>query len=228
VAILAGGLGTRLGARCLDRPKALVEIASVPFIHHQLRLLRRKGVTRVVILIGRHGEMIRESVGDGAAFDLKISYSSDHPRLLGTGGALAKALEVLPERFLVLYGDSWLDTDYQAVWRAFLDSGRPALMTVWRNEDLLETSNVLFEDGEIKLYDKKAKDPSMRHVDYGLSGLSAGALAGRPEVFDLAEVFTALSGQGLLAGYEVEERFYEIGSPKGLLELDALARAWSP
>jgi NDP-sugar pyrophosphorylase family protein len=225
VAILAGGLGTRLGELSKNKPKALAEVAGAPFIHHQLRLLRDKGVDRVVILAGYKGEMIRESVGDGAAFGLKADYSFDWPELLGTGGALAKALDLLPELFLVLYGDSYLEIDYQAAGKAFLDSGQPAMMTVWRNEGALDQSNVLFEEGVVKLYDKAKPLPSMRHIDYGLGGLSAQALAGRPKAFDLAEVYSDLSRQGLLAGLEVHERFYEIGSLAGLNELDAYLRA---
>ena len=224
VAILAGGLGTRLGDICRDKPKALVEAADAPFIHHQLRLLKRNNVQKVVILTGYLGWMIEESLGDGASFGLEVKYSQDWPELLGTGGALAKALSLLGEKFLVIYGDSYLELDYQAVARSFLDSGRPALMTVWRNDGKFDKSNVIFENGEIKLYDKMASSPRMRHIDYGLGALSSQTLAGRSGTFDLAEVYADLSKQGLLAGYEVQERFYEIGSLDGLSTFETYMR----
>ena len=224
VAILAGGLGTRLGTMGAGRPKALIEVGGAPFIHHQLRLLCRGGVERVVILAGHLGEMIRESVGSGEAFGLAAQYSFDGPALLGTGGALVKALPLLPEKLLVLYGDSYLPIDYRAVSRAFEGSDLPALMTVWRNEDRHDRSNVVFAGGAIRVYDKKSRTPEMRHIDYGLGGLSARALAGRPEPFDLAEVYGSLAQKGLLLGLEVHERFYEVGTPSGVAELGAFLR----
>ena len=225
VAILAGGLGTRLGEMSRSKPKALAEVAGAPFIHHQLRLFKRNGLEKVVILTGHLGSLIEESVGDGSEFGLKAEYSQDYPDLLGTGGALVKALNLLGERFLVVYGDSYLEIDFQAAARAFLASGKPALMTVWRNENEYDKSNVVFENGEIKLYDKLSQTSAMRHIDYGLGGLSAKALEGRSGAFDLAEIYNDLSQRGLLAGLEANSRFYEIGSPEGLQALDAYLRS---
>jgi NDP-sugar pyrophosphorylase family protein len=222
VAILAGGLGTRLGDLCRDRPKPLVEVASRPFIHHQLGLLARNGIRRVVILAGYLGEMIEESVGDGSAFGLDVSYSFDWPDLLGTGGALAKALDLLGERFMVVYGDSWLDVDYRAVARTFAERDLPALMTVYRNENRFDASNAVYHDGLVTVYDKANRQSRMRHIDYGLGCLSASVLAGRTGAFDLAEVYRDLAAAGRLAGLEIPNRFYEIGSPSGLAELEAL------
>jgi NDP-sugar pyrophosphorylase family protein len=205
---------------CRDKPKALIEVAGAPFIHHQLRLLKRNGVERVVILTGYLGSLIEDSVGDGSAFGLQALYSQDWPDLLGTGGAILKALDLLGVKFLIIYGDSYLEMDYQAAAQAFLESGKPALMTVWRNDDKFDKSNVVFDNGEIKLYDKGNPTPDMNYIDYGLGGLSAQALNGRSGAFDLAEVYSDLSHRGLLAGLEVSNRFYEIGSPEGLTALD--------
>jgi NDP-sugar pyrophosphorylase family protein len=224
MAILAGGLGTRLGELCKDTPKALLEVAGAPFIHHQLRLLKNNGFERVVVLAGYLGEMISQSVGDGSAFGLSVSYSFDWPELLGTGGALKKALPFLGERFMVIYGDSYLTLDYQAAAEAFERSGAPALMTVYHNEDNYDKSNVLFEGETIKIYDKNNRSPLMRHIDYGLGCLKAEALETDKRKFDLAEIYRSLSLAGKLAGYLVEERFYEIGSKSGLSELDAALR----
>ncbi|MDR0356607.1 MAG: NTP transferase domain-containing protein [Deltaproteobacteria bacterium] len=228
VAILAGGLGTRLGELCRDKPKPLAEVAGEPFIHHQLRLLSEKGLEEAVILAGYLGEMISDSVGDGAKFGLKVSYSFDWPDLLGTGGAVFKALPLLTDKFMVLYGDSYLDLDYLAAVRSFESSGQPALMTVYKNDNLQDRSNVLYQDGSIKLYDKKNRTEDMSHIDYGLSCFKAEAFRDFahgldcPPRFDLADLCSSLSREGRLAGFLVEERFYEIGSLSGLKELDEL------
>ncbi len=223
---MAGGLATRLRPITETIPKSLVSVAGEPFLAHQLRLLHRHGFRRVVLCVGHLGEMIREEVGDGGAFGMQLEYSFDGPKLLGTGGAIQRALPLLSKEFVVLYGDSYLPMDYAAAVSAFETSGKPGLMTVFHNEGQWDTSNVVFADGTIRRYDKKELTPDMRHIDYGLGILRADALASYPkdEAFDLAEVYRDLSRTGQLAGYEVRHRFYEIGSPKGLAELDILLR----
>jgi NDP-sugar pyrophosphorylase family protein len=224
LALLAGGLATRLGELTKKVPKAMLEVAGEPFIAHQLRLMRREGVPRVVICVGYLAEQIEAYVGDGSRFGIPVSYKIDGPKLLGTGGALRAALPELGDAFLVMYGDSWLDTTYAPVVEAFRKSGQPALMTVFRNEGQWDTSNVWFENGRIRLYDKRERLPQMQHIDWGLGIIRAEALAARPadEPFDLAAVYSDLSRQGQLAGYEITTRFYEIGSAAGLKETDAL------
>ncbi|MBI1875009.1 MAG: nucleotidyltransferase family protein [Acidobacteria bacterium] len=217
-AILAGGLGTRLSPETSTLPKALVDVAGEPFIAHQLRLLTRNGIRRVVVCVGFLGEMIREAIGDGATLGVSIEYSFDGPTLLGTGGALRKALPLLGDAFFVVYGDSYLDCDYPVVQRAFEASGKNALMTVFRNDNRLAPSNVRFVDGRILRYDKNSRTPEMRHIDYGV-GLFKRAVfetieEGRP--CDLAEVYAGLLARDDLAAFEVPSRFYEIGSPEGL------------
>lgn len=226
VAILAGGLATRLRPITEKIPKLLVEVAGEPFFSHQLRLLKKAGLTRVVLCVGHLGQMIVDQYGDGARWGVTIDYSFDGEKLLGTGGALIRALPRLGDAFYVLYGDSYLPIDYQAVGRAFLASDRLGLMTVFANHEAYDASNVWFEDGCIKLYSKKEKPPQMRHIDYGLGVFRAAAFASYPRdaVVDLAAVQTDLCVRGELAGYEVKQRFYEIGSPAGLLELDQQLR----
>jgi NDP-sugar pyrophosphorylase family protein len=226
VALLAGGLATRLRPLTEQVPKAMLDVAGEPFIAHQLRLLRRENITRVVICSGYLANQIEDYVGDGSAFGLSVGYKIDGPRLLGTGGALRAALDQLGDEFLVMYGDSWLDIAYAPVVEAFRASGQPALMTVFRNEGQWDTSNVWFEDGRIRLYSKRERLPQMRHIDWGLGMVRAEVLVARPanEPFDLAEVYSDLSRADKLAGYEVTTRFYEIGSAEGLAETDALLR----
>jgi len=227
VALLAGGLATRLRPITEKVPKLLIEVAGEPFFTHQIRLLKAAGLTHLVVCVGYLGEKIVELYGDGSRFGIKIEYSFDGPRLLGTGGALIQALPKLGDAFYVLYGDSYLPVDYRAVGDFFLRSGRDGLMTVYENHELYDASNVWFEDGEIRVYDKKNKVPQMHHIDYGLGLFKAAAFAGFPRdaVVDLAAVQMQLVAQHQLAGYEIPERFYEIGSHAGLQELDTLLRA---
>lgn len=219
VAILAGGLATRLRPLGARQPKALVEVAGRPFVDHQLALLRRRGVRRVVLCVGHRGDEIERHVGDGGRFGLQATCVHDGPELLGTGGALRRARAALGQLFFVLYGDSLADVDYAALLQA-LPEGAEALMTVLRNEGRWDASNVVFEQGRLLRYDKRARVPEMRHVDYGVGLLRARALERLPAAgpCDLAELYTALAAEGRLQGFEVHQRFYEIGSPSGLAE----------
>ena len=224
VAILAGGLATRLRPLTEKVPKVLLPVAGKPFLARQLELLRRQGIRRVVLCLGYLGEMVTSQFGDGRDWGMQLEYSFDGPAPLGTGGALRQALPKLGGKFFVLYGDSYLTARVGLVAEAFDQSGRRGLMTVYRNEGLYDTSNVLFRDGRIVLYDKTARLPEMRHIDYGLSLFRASVFEEWPEKgpFDLVEVMRRLLAQGELAGFEVPERFYEIGSPEGLAELERL------
>jgi NDP-sugar pyrophosphorylase family protein len=230
VALLAGGMATRLRPITEKIPKLLVEVAGEPFFSHQLRLLKKNGLTKIVLCVGYLGDMIVQQYGDGSNWGVEIQYSFDGEKLLGTGGALIRALPKLGEAFYVLYGDSYLPIDYQAVGRAFLDSGKLGLMTVFENHEAYDASNVWFEQGAIKLYSKKEKIPQMKHIDYGLGLFRAAAFDGCPRdaVVDLAAVQTDLVKRGQLAGYEMPERFYEIGSHAGLEELNRLLGAGRP
>jgi NDP-sugar pyrophosphorylase family protein len=170
--------------------------------------------------------MIERDFGDGAAFGVELLYVFDGPKLLGTGGALRRALPLLGEEFFVLYGDSYLPIDYAAVLKTFRASGKPGLMTVFRNEGAWDTSNVHFAEGRIVRYDKRDRTPEMRHIDYGLGIFRASVFAERPEgeVFDLADIQRELVAKDALAGHEVFQRFYEVGSHSGLAELESLLR----
>jgi NDP-sugar pyrophosphorylase family protein len=229
VVILAGGLATRLRPLTQKIPKALVEVAGRPFLEHQIDLLKRNGITEVILCVGYLGEMIEQRYRDGETLGIRIKYSFDGPKLLGTGGAIKRALALLPDVFFVLYGDSYLPVDYQAVATAFDEAGEQALMTVFANFDAWDTSNVWFEKGRIRLYSKRQKLPEMRHIDYGLMICTRQIFDNFPSdiPFDLADTLEDLSRKGELAGYEVNERFYEIGSPVGLAELNQMLTAQS-
>jgi NDP-sugar pyrophosphorylase family protein len=225
VVVLAGGLATRLGPLTEGLPKILVDVAGRPFAEHQLDLLRQHDLHDVVFCIGHKGEQVEQALGNGSRWGMHFRYVSDGPRLVGTGGAIRRILPLVEPMFFVLYGDSYLDCDYTAIERAFRASGRPGLMTVYRNEDRFDRSNVQFEHGRIAVYDKRNRTPAMHHIDYGLGILTARAFepwADFDEPFDLADVYQSLAEQGELAGYEVPTRFYEIGSPEGLADTRAL------
>jgi NDP-sugar pyrophosphorylase family protein len=226
LALLAGGLATRLLPLTETIPKSMILVAREPFIAHQLRLLAREGVRDVVICSGYLGEQIESFVGDGARFGCRVRFSPDGEKPLGTGGALRRALPLLGECFMVMYGDSYLDTRFRLVFEAFRCSTLPSLMTVFRNEDRWDTSNVEFVDGRILRYDKLYRSPAMLHIDYGLGVFSAEVVRARPleAAFDLADLYHDLAKRQLLAGYEVRERFYEIGSRAGLAETELILR----
>jgi len=225
VCILAGGLGTRLGTRVEQVPKPLIDVAGEPFLWHQLRLLAAAGAEEVVLCVGYLGEEIRRRIGT-ELFGLRIAYSFDGAEPAGTLGAIRRARAMLGERFLVLYGDTYLRIDYAAAAGAWRASGLPAMMTVLRNDGRWEASNALYADGRVLAYDKRAPRADMRFVDYGLGGLEQAALDRVPaETSDLCELYGELAGEGLLCGFEASERFYEIGTPATLAETDAFLRS---
>ncbi|MGN6555414.1 MAG: nucleotidyltransferase family protein [Verrucomicrobiota bacterium] len=230
VAILAGGLATRLRPITEKIPKSLVPVAGKPFLAHQLELLHARGIRRAVLCVGHLGEMIQKDFGDGSAFGVHLDYSFDGPKLLGTGGAIKQALPRLGEEFFILYGDSYLPVEYRPILEFFEHSGKLGCMTVFRNEGLYDTSNVVFRDGEIAVYDKKARLPEMQHIDYGLSLFKASVFESYPDdqPFDLAEVMGRLVREKQLAGYEIRQRFYEMGSSAGLTELENLLSGFKP
>jgi NDP-sugar pyrophosphorylase family protein len=224
IAVLAGGLATRMRPLTAQFPKALLDVAGEPFIAHQLRLFAREGIRNVKLLVGYCWEQIESFVGNGSRFGVKVDYIVDGPTLLGTGGAVRRAIDCLGPEFLVTYCDSWLDAPYAPVVEAFHASGRPALMCVFRNENRWDASNVQFENDVIRCYSKKFHLTEMHHIDWGLGMLKASAVATRPldEPWDLAELYEELSTSGRLAGYEMTRRFYEIGSFEGLAETNRL------
>jgi NDP-sugar pyrophosphorylase family protein len=225
VVLLAGGKATRLGDVSKTVPKALVPVAGRPFIDHQLERLRSQGIRDVILCVGHFASQILNHLGDGSRHDVRISYSEDGPNPLGTGGAVRNALHLIGSGCWVLYGDSLLDVDYATVFSA-LSKTALGVMTVFRNENRFDTSNVLFRDGRLVKYSKTEITPDMVHIDYGLSLLRAAAIeripANRPT--DLAELYSRLSTTGDMVGVEVFKRFHEIGTPSGLQETEEYLR----
>ncbi|MCU1293416.1 MAG: Nucleotidyl transferase [Bryobacterales bacterium] len=220
--VLCGGLATRLRPITETIPKSLIAINSEPFLSHQLSLLRSQGVQNVVLCVGYLGEMIQEFAGDGSRFGMSLTYSFDGPSLRGTAGAIRNALPLLNESFFVLYGDSYLPCNYGSVVETFLTSGRPAVMTIYRNQGQYDSSNVEAAAGLILRYDKRDRTPAMQYIDYGL-GVFRRSVFEQPPANpedDLAQVYQRLLANGSLASHEVRQRFYEIGSKQGISDLE--------
>jgi NDP-sugar pyrophosphorylase family protein len=227
VAILAGGLGTRLGALTERRPKSMVLVHGRPFLEHQIARLRDHGVTDVVACVGHLAGSIRDYFGDGTDVGVRIRYSDEGDRRLGTAGALKWAEPMLAERFFVLFGDSYLLLDYGAVMKALEQSDRPAVMTVWRNTGY-ERSDVALEGDRVTAYGTTSPaSPALTHINYGLSALRRVALAdltvGQPS--SLQALYAPLIRRGQLGAFEVHRRYYEIGSPRGLEEFERVSAA---
>lgn len=224
VAILAGGLATRLMPLTAQVPKVLIHVAGKPFIYHQLELLRNEGFRRFVLCLGHLGEMVVDEVGNGSNFGVEIVTSFDGPTQIGTGGAIQKALPLLGDEFLTVYGDAYLPIKYQPVFESFVRSSQLGLMTLYWNRGNYDKSNVKCENGRIVHYDKVHTTSDMEHIDYGISVFRSTAFDSFASVssFDLGLVHQKLISMNELAGYEVDRRFYEIGSRAGLDELDAL------
>jgi NDP-sugar pyrophosphorylase family protein len=227
VAILAGGLATRLRPITARIPKALVAVAGRPFIDHQIALLHHNGFRRIVLCLGYLGEQVEAHLGDGSAHGIELNYCHDGEKLLGTGGALRRASALVGDLFFVTYGDSYMPIDYRAVLAEFRRHSALGLMTVLPNHNRWDRSNVVFRDGRLLRYDKKAHDPEMTHIDYGVAVLRGRALEGilPDQPCDLADIYSAIVASGGMVGYEVTQRFFEIGSPTGLEETRAYLQA---
>jgi len=229
VVILAGGPATRLYPITHEVPKAMVRVAGDPFIAHQLRLLKDNGISRVVICAGYLGEQIKDFVKDGSAFGIKTAYSFDGQKLLGTGGAVKKVLDLLGDYFFVMYGDSYLRVNFSQVSEYFSRQDKPGLMTILKNNNNWDKSNITYKNGAIIKYDKQNPGGDMEYIDYGLSLFKKEAFLIReyPESFDLESLYQDLIADGRLIAYEVRERFFEIGSLEGLEETDEYLRGIS-
>jgi NDP-sugar pyrophosphorylase family protein len=222
VAILVGGYATRLYSVAKTTPKAMLRVAGKPFIAHQLTLLKKNGISKVVICSGYLSGQIEDFVGNGEKFGLSVKFSVEEEKLLGTGGAIKRALPLLGDIFFVMYGDSYLNIDFGQVFDYFMHYDKKGLMTVLRNKDKWDKSNIVFKNDKVVAYDKKGKPKNMEYIDYGLSMLRKSALdeTGNKQIFDLVELYTNLIKKDQMLGFEIKERFYEIGSPQGLVETE--------
>lgn len=222
--ILAGGLGTRLKPVTEEIPKSMVQIQGKPFLEHQLNLLRRCGISDIVLCVGYLGEKIKDYFGDGKGFGVKIKYSEETEKLLGTAGALKNAVNSLDDTFFLTYGDAYLILDYRGAMGYLKKFNKLGLMVVFKNFDLYDKSNVVVEGDLIKVYDKQKRAPDMVYIDFGVSVLKKKALDLVPKgkAIDLEELYHELIRRRELLAFETQQRFYEVGSQKGLKEFERL------
>lgn len=226
IIILAGGLATRLRPITEKIPKSLVEVKGRPFIAYQLELLHRAGIRHAILCLGYLGEQVVAYVESQGRFGMELEYVFDGPALRGTAGCITNVGKLLPPHFFVLYGDSYLHCDYAGVEASFFAQQKQALMTVYRNEGQFDTSNVEFENGQIQKYDKVHRTAKMHYIDYGLGVFARDVFLELKEegAYDLAQVYQSLLAEQQLAGFEVHERFYEVGSFQGIEELSEYLR----
>jgi NDP-sugar pyrophosphorylase family protein len=222
--ILAGGLATRMRPLTLQLPKSMLQIKGRPFLEYQLELLKEYEIKDILLCVGYRGELIKDHFGDGRKFGVNLSYSFDGDKLLGTAGALKKAYKLLGENFFLMYGDSYLPYDYQEIEKHFRDSVKLSLMVAYRNQNRFDKSNLLIQDGMIKLYDKTLRGENLEYIDAGLSILKKEVLNLVPEEepYDLEELYRTLISEEEMSAYEVKQRFYQIGSFEGLEEFKNL------
>jgi MurNAc alpha-1-phosphate uridylyltransferase len=222
IAVLTGGLATRLRPLTINVPKSMINISGKPFLEYQIDLLKKSEIRDIILCVGYLHEQIKEYFGDGSKFDVNIIYSYDSDRLLGTGGALKNAEKYLESEFFVMYGDSYLPIAFRKVYQYFIQHNAIACMVVYKNESRYDRNNLIFKDKNIIVYDKSKQLPEMQYIDYGLSILSKKVLKEIPrgEPCDLADVLGNLAKANKLFGYEVYNRFYEIGSLKGLRDFE--------
>ena len=218
--ILAGGMATRLRPVTQRIPKSLIDINGTPFIIHQLELIKKYGITEVVLCLGNLGQPIEKLIGSNFDTTVNIQYSYDGDELLGTGGAILKALPMLSDPFMVMYGDSYLDIDYIEILNYFNNFNKLGLMSVLKNQGKWDKSNIIFKEGKILKYDKM-DDPEFDCIDYGFSILRKDAFKDFLPLksFDLKDVFKNLIINNQMLGFEVHKRFYEIGSFEGIEDL---------
>jgi len=228
VVILAGGLATRMRPITENIPKSMVPVAGIPFIHYQMCFLKEQGADKVVLCVGHLGEQIEKYIGDGSLYGLDIVYSYDGPKLLGTGGAIMKALPLLGDAFFVMYGDSYLTCNLAKVEHSFLKRNSKAMLTVYQNNNQLDQSNIELISTIgcwVLRYDKEKPTGRMKYIDYGLGAMRSWVFEEYCyELNSLSEIYKRLSRCNLLMGYEVRNRFYEIGSKKGLADFEVYIR----
>lgn len=221
VCIIAGGKATRLYPMTHKIPKSLIDINGKPFIIRQFEILEKNEIKKVVLCLSHLGDVVEKYLSESEYIkkNFEVSYAYDTEISAGTGGAVLNALPLLPEIFWIMYGDSYLDINFRKISEYFKSLNQFGLMTVFKNNNLFDRSNVVFKNSSILKYDKINFTDGMNFIDYGLGIFNKSAFKDFSGRFDLSEVYQKLLINKELAGYEVNKRFYEIGSFEGIEEL---------
>ena len=222
IIIIAGGLATRLGKLAINKPKSLIDINGEPFIIHQLRYLKNQGLKNIHLCLGYLADQIITILRHFNNLDLNITYSLDGDNQLGTGGALKNALDKCEDYFFVQYGDSYLPINYSKVHNFFVMNNKQRnILTIYKNKNMYDKSNVDYTENKIFKYDKNLNNSGMNFIDYGLSLLKKDEIMPilNRNVSDLSEVYKILINENKMIPYIVNQRFYEIGKPKGIEEM---------
>jgi len=223
--VLAGGLGTRLREVTGGLiPKAMVPVNGRPFIDYKLYGLFKLGVTDVTLLVGELGSQIQAHLKDFDLLNVRIVHDGD--TLRGTGGSIRSVIDELPRYFWVTYGDTYVVADLDAAESAFQSRGG-RVMTVWKNSDFLETSNVTISRSQVIRYEKQAQPGSHQWIDFGLIRFDRGDFLGfaADETWDLSEVLIRLIEAGELGAWEVATRFWDVGTPQALTSTEGEFRS---
>ena len=230
IAILTGGLGTRLNKLTTKTPKSLILIDNKPFLEYQIDFLKEGGIKDIVLCTGHLGEQIHRHFGSGKKYALNIKYShEDKP--LGTAGALKKSQDLLNDTFFTMYGDSYVFVNFGEIMSYFKSQDKLALMTVYHNSDRYDRSNTSIQGNLVKKYSKKDRSKDTEYIDYGVNIFRKSVLDLIPQnqFYSLEDLLPNLIKQEQLLAYEVYDRFYEIGSPEGLEDFEnfiAGSRNW--
>ena len=224
VAILAGGVGSRLRERSGDLPKPMVSVVGKPVLQHQIELCRRHGFCNIALLVQHRHEKISEYFGDGASLGVSLTYIiEDEPR--GTSGALRDALPMLAERFLVLYGDTFVDVDLLSMWTYHEDSGAVATLLLHPNDHPQDSDLVDIDDqGNVRAILKYPHPPGLEVRNLVNAALYVLENAGLEDVTfaqgkaDIAkDMFPRMLGLGRrLYGYVTPEYIKDMGTPERL------------
>jgi NDP-sugar pyrophosphorylase family protein len=221
--ILAGGLGTRLRPLTLQVPKPLLPVGRRPILDRIIDWLKASGINDIVISTGYLGSQIESHLGDGSELGVKIEYAvADKP--LGIGGQLRNASQLLPPRFVCLYGDAILDFDLNRL-LAFHAQKKDALLTMALMKETIQTKYGVIEldrGGRVSLW--KEKPTIENDINVGcyvmerryLEYIPTGAVAGMKEAFD-----AAMSAGEPVYGLKVRGRFWDIGDMQAYREADA-------
>lgn len=211
--ILAAGRGERMRPLTDTMPKPLLRVGGRPLIEHLIRALARAHYRDLVINHSYLGAAIETALGDGAKYGVRIRYSPEPPRALETGGGIRQALPLLGDAFLVVNGDVWTDYPFERLAQPL--KGLAHLVLV--------DNPAHHPRGDFALTEDLVRDAEPRLTFAGIGVYRAALFAGAPaERFPLVSVLRRAIATGQASGEHYRGRWYDIGTPERLRELEAM------